>query len=303
MTRTITMDQYGNFSVSNDPDGAIAVALFVAANHAPVGAALSPDGPGVRTRGIGSIERATSRDELPPPFDEDPAFDPDTQELWILFREPVRPRFPSSAERVIRGDELRDLVTRALALRANWTGVPDKSAPAAELAIGTRMTIDALELAKTGIPGGYTRKAWRGWEETYADIVFKTSEQRIQFVLLRSPDIIEMTAIHYAVKVPTGGLVPVRDPKPIFEKERDLDTFEQEMRPYMSAKIEALRSGSPPSDGAIVTVDVPVRTVAGSDASVRVAFPWHIDANTHKNKLLSWWVDPTAFAKGGPFNP
>lgn len=120
MTRTVTMDRYGNFTVSDDPQGVIAVALVVAttsANRERVEVALAPDGDGLRVQGVGSIYRATAREELPVPFDEDPALDPEAQELWALGREPDRAH-PRAASWVITGDELRELVARAIALRA-----------------------------------------------------------------------------------------------------------------------------------------------------------------------------------------
>lgn len=120
MTRTVTMDRYGNFTVSDDPQGVIAVALVVAttsANRERVEVALAPDGDGLRVQGVGSIYRATAREELPVPFDEDPALDPEAQELWALGREPDRAH-PRAASWVITGDELRELVARAIVLRA-----------------------------------------------------------------------------------------------------------------------------------------------------------------------------------------
>jgi hypothetical protein len=120
MTRSITVDPYGNFTVSDDPDATIATALLVAGapQNAPlVATALAPGGEGLRVRGIGAIDRLVAREELPPPYDDDPTVDPETQELWSLFREPdARNRLPGQV--VLSGDELRELVERALALRA-----------------------------------------------------------------------------------------------------------------------------------------------------------------------------------------
>ena len=120
MTRTVTMDPYSNFTVSDDPECVIAVALAVATvpgNRERVEAALAPDGDGLHVQAVGSIYRATSREELPVPFDEDPAFDPETQELWTLYRERDHAH-PHAAGWVVSGDELRALVARAIALRA-----------------------------------------------------------------------------------------------------------------------------------------------------------------------------------------
>lgn len=119
MTRTVSMDRYGNFTVSDDPDGVIAVALLVATttqNCDRVAVELAPDGGGLHVQGIGSIDRVTAREELPDGFDEDPSVDPEAQELWRLFREPDH-RFRSMGEYVLTGGELRDLVNRALELR------------------------------------------------------------------------------------------------------------------------------------------------------------------------------------------
>jgi hypothetical protein len=113
------MDAYGNFTVGDDRDGVIAVALVVATlpvNAPKIRSALAPDGDGLHVQGVGSIDRVTAREELPPPFDEDPRFDPDTQELWRLHREP-HGAHRDAGRAVLTGDELRDLVARAVALR------------------------------------------------------------------------------------------------------------------------------------------------------------------------------------------
>lgn len=119
MTRTVTMDRYGTFTVSDDPDGVIAIALIVATatqNCDRVAVALAPDGGGLQVQAVGSIDRVTAREELPYGFEEDPRFDPDAQELWRLFREPDRAH-PRPGRFVLTGDELRELVNRALELR------------------------------------------------------------------------------------------------------------------------------------------------------------------------------------------
>jgi hypothetical protein len=114
------MDAYGNFTVGDDPQGAIAVALLIATttvNEPKALASLGPEGEGLYVQGIGSIDRVTAREELPVPFDEDLTLDPDKQELWAVFREPHGARScPGHA--VLAGDELRELVGRAMALRA-----------------------------------------------------------------------------------------------------------------------------------------------------------------------------------------
>lgn len=120
MTRRVAIDERDKFIVSDDPAGVIADALAMATtleNRDRVSAALAPDGDGLSAESVGAIIRITSRDELPPTFDRDPNLDPQTQELWLLFREPDRHnRIPGRW--VLTGDELRDLVAQALALRA-----------------------------------------------------------------------------------------------------------------------------------------------------------------------------------------
>ena len=119
MTRSVTIDANGNFRVSDDPHGIIALALLIATtpqNMPRIAQELSPGGTGLHVHGIGSIDRIEAREELPAPFDDDPAFDPETQELWRLFREPDH-EHRTSGRFVISGDELRTLVATALRLR------------------------------------------------------------------------------------------------------------------------------------------------------------------------------------------
>ena len=122
MTRSITMDRFGIFTVSDDPHEVIATALTVAAapqNVPFIERELGPDGNGLGVETSGSIYRAWSRDDLFPPYDEDRSIDPETQELWVLFKEPRRRRGTGtpSARALMHGDELRELVAQALALR------------------------------------------------------------------------------------------------------------------------------------------------------------------------------------------
>ena len=110
----------GYFQVSDDPGGVIATALVVAASDdhaARLARALAPDGDGLHVVTFGSIYRVRSRKALEPPFDEDPSIDPATQELWMLFREPDWDQNILPQTYVLHGDELRELVGRALALR------------------------------------------------------------------------------------------------------------------------------------------------------------------------------------------
>jgi len=120
MTREINIDQFGSFHVSDDPDGVIANALLIATNNvnAPgVAAKLAPDGTGVHVETFGSIHRAWSRDELPPPFDEDASLAVETGEVWVLFKEPDKRRGIPGLYVLMSGGELRELVDRALRLR------------------------------------------------------------------------------------------------------------------------------------------------------------------------------------------
>jgi hypothetical protein len=113
------MDAFGNFTVGDDPEGAIAVALLVATTtvNAPKAlASLAPDGAGLYVQAVGSIDRITAREELPVQFEEDPSLDPEKQELWCLFREPDS-TYRSPGWAVLTGDELRELVRGALVLR------------------------------------------------------------------------------------------------------------------------------------------------------------------------------------------
>ncbi|MBA2541373.1 MAG: hypothetical protein H0V17_17160 [Deltaproteobacteria bacterium] len=114
------MDEHGRFTVAEDSDEVIATALVIATaphNADAAATALAPGGDGLSTQGIGSIDRITDREDLPAPFDNDLALDPDRQELWRLFREKDR-RHPRVGQYVITGDELRALVKQALALRS-----------------------------------------------------------------------------------------------------------------------------------------------------------------------------------------
>jgi hypothetical protein len=59
----------------------------------------------LRHRGDRAIYRLDDRDELVPPFDEDPVLDPETREVWML-RDRTK-RHPSTGRFVMSGDELR----------------------------------------------------------------------------------------------------------------------------------------------------------------------------------------------------
>jgi hypothetical protein len=139
MSRTVTMAEYGCFSVSDDRDGVIATTILLALGAPDVHRAIAHDGEGVSTQAIGSFERVHSRHELPEPFNEDPGYDPETQELWFLYREWDRTH-RGTASTVLRGDELRALVAQALELRARVTVHVGFT--------GTRFGVTNLQLAR-----------------------------------------------------------------------------------------------------------------------------------------------------------
>jgi hypothetical protein len=115
MTHIVTLMD-GEFLVSDDPEGVIAAVLAVSTNNrnrSKIAEALSPDGPGFHVDTVGSVGRAFTRDDLPPPWDTDPALNPEKDELWILVREPNPSSGTRSAFHVLSGDELRELVARA----------------------------------------------------------------------------------------------------------------------------------------------------------------------------------------------
>ena len=124
MSREVTIDINGKFRVSDDPDNvaATAVTLATAPQHVnEVDVALSPDGDGFSMDVIGAMYRMYDRDDLLPPFDDDPSLDPEKQELWMLVRDRDEDR---SARRIVMtGDELRRLVRSALELRRAKNGV------------------------------------------------------------------------------------------------------------------------------------------------------------------------------------
>jgi hypothetical protein len=119
MSRTVTMDANGRFLVSDDPLGVLSVGLLIAttSQNAPrVHSELAPGGAGLHVETFGSIDPLESRSDLPSPYDEDLTLDPERQELWRIYREPDRV-WPTGAQIVISGEELRELVEVALALR------------------------------------------------------------------------------------------------------------------------------------------------------------------------------------------
>ena len=119
MTRTIEFEN-GRFIVSDDPEHVIGTALAIITNNRNrprIQQQLARDGDGFTIDTVGTVTRIESRDELPEPWNEDPTLDPETVELWALYRD--RGREPPFYRRtfVITGDELRELVAHALKLR------------------------------------------------------------------------------------------------------------------------------------------------------------------------------------------
>jgi hypothetical protein len=167
---------------------------------------------------------------------------------------------------------------------------------------GTRVQIKPKDVANSGFAGGHTRDAWNTAEKTYGDFVTKTGETGIKFKIPTSPEVIEVAAIRAEVKVGAKAK-QIPDPKTVFEKSNHLNAFEAHAKPYLAAKVEALRHATPrPADGTIITIDVPVRLTDGSDAVVKVEMPW----NSHPHgelEITTWWLAESNFAKGSLFNP
>jgi hypothetical protein len=144
--------------------------------------------------------------------------------------------------------------------------------------------------------------AWGHAERAYGDMLSKTSEDRIRFNLPGSPNTIEATAIHAEVKVgPNTKQLP--DPKTVFERPADLNTFERHAKPFIAAKVDALHhAATKPSRGQIIEIEVPVALANGADAIARVELPWYEDAAGHID-IKTWWLAQSNFAKGSAFNP
>jgi hypothetical protein len=119
MIRTVVFEN-GRFIVSCDPDHVIGTALAIITNDGNrdrISERLAPGGDGFTIDTVGSVTQIEARDEVPEPWDEDPTLDPETTELWALYRD--RGREPPFYRRtfVIAGTELRELVAQALSLR------------------------------------------------------------------------------------------------------------------------------------------------------------------------------------------
>jgi hypothetical protein len=117
MSRKVSLN-HGWFVVSDDPEHVIGMVLNVVTNNRnrpQIAERLAPNGNGFHLETFGAVTRIEGRDELPEPRDQDATLDPDTQELWVLYREPDdKVRYLSTY--VLTGDELRSLVTQAEAL-------------------------------------------------------------------------------------------------------------------------------------------------------------------------------------------
>jgi len=124
--RTVTMNRWGSFTVTDDDRDTIGTALLVATapQHANlVEAALRPGGSGLRVEGIGSVNPIEDPEDLDYPFSEDPTLNPATLELWRLFRDSDG-MHGGPSELIITGDELRALVKQAVALRVGFRPAP-----------------------------------------------------------------------------------------------------------------------------------------------------------------------------------
>ena len=76
---------------------------------------FAPNGEGFYIPSLGGARRLEDRDRLRPPYDADPALDPERMELWSVERE--RP-FHGPLQIVLTGDELRALLAEAQRLAA-----------------------------------------------------------------------------------------------------------------------------------------------------------------------------------------
>lgn len=124
--RTVTMDPWGSFTVTDDERGVLGTALAVATapqHRDIVETAFRPGGSGLRVEAIGSVSPVHPEEQLEYPFDEEPALDPSIQELWRVFRDRDRVH-GNPSKLIITGAELRALVKQALALREGFRSSP-----------------------------------------------------------------------------------------------------------------------------------------------------------------------------------
>jgi hypothetical protein len=128
MSRNVSL-KHGRFVVSDDPQQVIGAVLnMVAANldRREIAERLAPNGNGFCVDTLGAVSRIEGRDELPEPWDQDATLDPDTQELWALYRDPRNDEVRYLRIYVLTGDELRSLVAQAKSL-LEASGWPDGS--------------------------------------------------------------------------------------------------------------------------------------------------------------------------------
>lgn len=167
---------------------------------------------------------------------------------------------------------------------------------------GTRIQVKPKDVASSGLAGGHTREAWNTAERTYGDFVTKTGETGIRFKLPGASDVIEAAAIKAEVKV-GARMKQLPDPKTVFEKTAQLNAFESHAKRYMAAKVEVLGRSTPkPAEGSIITIDVPVSLIDGTDAIVKVEMPWSLDPRGAL-EIRTWWLAESNFKKGSRFNP
>jgi hypothetical protein len=118
MSRDISLKN-GWFVVSDDPDQVIGTVLNLVTNNRnreEIVERLAPDGSGFHLDTFGTVTRIEARDELPEAWDHDATLDPETEELWALYRDARDDETRYRRSYVLTGDELRSLVARAEAL-------------------------------------------------------------------------------------------------------------------------------------------------------------------------------------------
>jgi hypothetical protein len=118
MNRKITLEN-GQFRVTNDPHQVIGSALDLITNNRNrprISECLAPEGDGFTLDTIGTVARVHARDDLPEPWDQDSTLDPESTELWALYRDPDRDDPYIRHTAVLTGEELRELVAQALEL-------------------------------------------------------------------------------------------------------------------------------------------------------------------------------------------
>lgn len=117
MTRTVSLGPDG-FVVSDDVEGLLGRLLgniVLGGRGAEIPTLFAPDGEGFWIPAIGGALRIEDRESVRPPYDEDPALDPERVELWSVEREiPYKERL----QIVLTGDELRALLAEAQRLVA-----------------------------------------------------------------------------------------------------------------------------------------------------------------------------------------